>query len=221
VKKLPLFTHVEHCSLIDAPSTHKTIYATPGFPGARPYPFLNNPYGYDPTRPRPPSVNKRITPARRPQEIAHPLPRQGVSPSHRPHHYDTQEWPARTRACRHSSTYCAHPTFFSKTPLGFCCKPRPSPCVYKRKGPRALRGGRKKKHKTGFFPTLAINISSNTPPFSSLETWDRFLLSQLVTPTQALQCKEIQNSPPLAGRRAFFARTRINPRVFSLHHHPD
>jgi hypothetical protein len=116
-----------------------------------------------------------------------------------------QGWPARTRAHRHSSTYYAHPIFFSKTPLGFCCKPRPSPCVYKRRGPRDLRGGIKKKHKTSFVPTLAINISSNTPPFSSLETWDRFPLSELVTPTQALWCKEIQNSPPPARRRAFFA----------------
>jgi hypothetical protein len=34
------------------------------------------------------------------------------------------------------------------------------------------------------------------------ETWDWLPLSQLVTPTQALRCKEIQYLPP-AGRRAF------------------
>jgi hypothetical protein len=36
------------------------------------------------------------------------------------------------------------------------------------------------------------------------ETWARFPLSQLVTPTQALRCKEIQYSPLPAGHRAFF-----------------
>jgi hypothetical protein len=55
----------------------------------------------------------------------------------------------------------------------------------------------------------------------SFETWAQFPLSQLVTPTQALRCKEIQYSPLPAGRGASFARTRINPRVFFLHHHPD
>jgi hypothetical protein len=53
------------------------------------------------------------------------------------------------------------------------------------------------------------------------ETWDRLPFSQLVTPTQALRCKEIQYfSPPLDAGPSF-ARTRINPRVFSLHHHLD
>jgi hypothetical protein len=35
--------HVEHCSIIDAPSTHKTTTTTPGFSGARYYPFLVDP----------------------------------------------------------------------------------------------------------------------------------------------------------------------------------
>jgi hypothetical protein len=50
-----------------------------------------------------------------------------------------------------------------------------------------------------------INISSNLPCTLTfpLETWARFPLSQLVTPTQALRCKEIQYSPP-AGCRALF-----------------
>jgi predicted nucleic acid binding AN1-type Zn finger protein len=41
------------------------------------------------------------------------------------------------------------------------------------------KGKKKKrnKHKTGVLSTLAINISSNTPPFSSLETWVQFPLS--------------------------------------------
>jgi hypothetical protein len=49
-----------------------------------------------------------------------------------------------------------------------------------------------------FSSTSEINISSNTPFYLFLETWDRLPLSQLVTPTQALRCKEIQHlSPPL------------------------
>jgi hypothetical protein len=47
------------------------------------------------------------------------------------------------------------------------------------------------EHKTDIFSISAINISSNTLPYFSLETWDRFPLSQLVTPMQALRCKEI------------------------------
>jgi hypothetical protein len=53
------------------------------------------------------------------------------------------------------------------------------------------------------------------------ETWDRLPLSQLVTPTQALRCKEIQYSPSPLDVGSSFARTRINLRVLSLHHHPD
>jgi hypothetical protein len=78
-----------------------------------------------------------------------------------------------------------------------------------------------KDKKVRHLPTSEINISSNTPLYSFFETWDWLPLSQLVTPTKALRCKEIQFSPFPAGRRAFFARTRINPYVFSLHHHPE
>jgi hypothetical protein len=49
-------------------------------------------------------------------------------------------------------------------------------------------------------------MKNQSPLYShfSFETWARFPLSQLVTPTQALRCKEIQYSPLPAGRRAFF-----------------
>jgi hypothetical protein len=43
------------------------------------------------------------------------------------------------------------------------------------------------------------------------ETWDRFPLSQLVTPTQALRCKEIQYSPLPTGHRAFFCPNQDKP----------
>jgi hypothetical protein len=50
-----------------------------------------------------------------------------------------QGLPARTGARRHSNTHSARPAFFSKAPLGFCCKPRPSSCVYKRGEQGALK----------------------------------------------------------------------------------
>jgi hypothetical protein len=196
VKKLPLFTYGKHCSSIDAPSARKTTYVVPRFPGARPYPFLNNPRGYNLTRPRPPPVNKGLTPVCRTQGVARPLQRQGVLLFRRPRRHKTQGWPVRTWARRYSSTHSARSAFLSKTPLGIYCKPEPSPCVYKRGGPGALRREKKGEDKTSVFLTSAINISSNTSLSSSLETWDRLPLSQLVTPTQALRCKEIQNSPP-------------------------
>jgi hypothetical protein len=56
---------------------------------------------------------------------------------------------------------------------------------------------------------------------SSFETWAQFPLSQLVTPTQALRCKENTILSPPLDVGPSFARTRINPRVSSLHHHPD
>jgi hypothetical protein len=59
--------------------------------------------------------------------------------------------------------------------------------------------------------TPEINISSNTPLYSFFETWDRFPLSRLVTPTQALRCKEIQHSPFPAGRRAFSCLNQDKP----------
>jgi hypothetical protein len=77
-------------------------------------------------------------------------------------------------------------------PLGFFVENLDPPLV-------SIKGEGKEfsEDKTNVFSTSAINISSNTPLYSSLETWDRFPLSQLVTPTQALRCKEIQYSPPL------------------------
>jgi hypothetical protein len=61
--------HVKHCSTIDAPSTHKTTTTTPGFSGARYYPFLVDPLSHVPTRPRVPSVNRGTMPVRQPQGI--------------------------------------------------------------------------------------------------------------------------------------------------------
>jgi hypothetical protein len=146
----------------------------PGISGARPYPFP-----IDPPQLRHDSASTTISRAnrprliRRPQGITCPLQRLGclvipLSPRH------PRDGPVRRpqgMARRHSSAHSAHPAFFSKTPPRFCCKPRPSPCVYKRGGLGDLKEKKEKKHKIGVLSTLVINISSNTPPFSSLETW--------------------------------------------------
>jgi hypothetical protein len=55
--------------------------------------------------------------------------------------------------------------------------------------------------------------------FLSLRLGRGALSHKLVTPMQAPWCKEIQNSPLPAGRRAFFCPNQDKPRVFSLHHH--
>jgi hypothetical protein len=51
---------------------------------------------------------------------------------------------------------------------------------------------RGRKNKTDISHTFEINISSDTLLYSFFETSDWLPLSQLVTPTQALWCKEIQ-----------------------------
>jgi hypothetical protein len=54
----------------------------------------------------------------------------------------------------------------------------------------ATNNGRKK---TGHLPTIEDQHLKQSPLYFHFlsETWDRFSLSQLVTPTQALRCKEI------------------------------
>jgi hypothetical protein len=89
---------------------------------------------------------------------------------------------------------------------------------YKREG-RGLYEGRRHKAKTSHHPTTEDQHLKQSPLYSLFETWDRLHLSQLVTPTQALRCKEIQYPPLDVGPS--FAWTRINPRVFSLHHHSE
>jgi hypothetical protein len=55
--------------------------------------------------------------------------------------------------------------------------------------------------------------------FLSLRLGFVALSRKLVTPTQAPRCKKIQNSHPPLDVGTSSARTRINPRVFSLHHY--
>jgi hypothetical protein len=62
-------------------------------------------------------------------------------------------------------------------------------------------------------PIIEDQHLKQSPLYSQLfsETWARFPLSQLVTPTQALRCKKIQYSPLSAGRRAFFCPNQDKP----------
>jgi hypothetical protein len=129
----------------------------------------------------------------------------------------SQRWPAHTGARRHSNTDSARSAFSSKAPPRVCCKPYPPLESIKGEG-KALSREKdgQQKNETDIFPTSEINISSNTPLYSFFETWNQFHLSRLVTPTQALRCKEIQYSPFSAGRRAFFCPNQDKPPVYSL-----
>jgi hypothetical protein len=88
--------------------------------------------------------------------------------------------------------------------------------LYKEGGRRTTKSQLPSHHRRSISQAISFVFSL----FLS-ETWDRLPLSQLVTPTQALRCKEIQYSPLPLDVGSSFARTRINPRVLSLHHHPD
>jgi hypothetical protein len=87
----------------------------------------------------------------------------------------------------------------------------------------STRGKKDGRKKTSHLPTIEDQHIKQSPLYSHFfsETWDRFPLSQLVTPTQTLRCKEIQYSLSPLDVGPSFARTRINLRVLSLHHHPD
>jgi hypothetical protein len=63
-----------------------------------------------------------------------------------------------------------------------------------------------RQRKTSLHPTKEEQHLKQSPLYShfSFETWAQFPLSQLVTPTQAIRCKEIQYSLLPTGRRAFF-----------------
>jgi hypothetical protein len=90
----------------------------------------------------------------------------------------------------------------------------------KEKAGDSTKGKKEKQGETSHHPTIEDQHLKQSLLYSLSETWDRLPLSQLVTPTKTLRCKEIQYFPPLDVGSSF-AWTRINPRVFSLHHHPD
>jgi hypothetical protein len=192
----------------------------PGISGAQPYPLLVDPLSYIPTQPRPPSVEQRDHDPYVDHRESHVLySTLDFSPSHHQHHHD-----ASGMACMHRGTspqqhlQCPLRLLLQGTPR-FCCKPYSPLESIKGEGKKLSREDDRRKNEIDIFPTSEINISSNTPLYSFFETWDRSPLSRLVTPTQAVRCKEIQYSPYPLDIGPSFARTRINPRVFSLHHH--
>jgi hypothetical protein len=146
------------------------------------------------------------------------------SPSHPLCHHGVRGWPTIPRVRRYSHLYRDRQNFTSRLPR---CPGLLLP--YKRVGQGSTRGeGRSKTQARsqaqigkGTQPTDQHLKQSPLYSHFSFETWARFPLSQLVTPTQALRCKEIQYSPPPLDVGPSFARTRINPRVSSWHHHPD
>jgi hypothetical protein len=113
-------------------------------------------------------------------------------------------WAACTGARRHSNTDNTRFAFSPKAPLRVCCHPYPPLESIKGEGKELSGHKTTEDEKTRHLPTSEINISSNTPLYSFFETWDRLPLLRLVTPTQALRCKEIQHSSFPAGRRTFF-----------------
>jgi hypothetical protein len=88
------------------------------------------------------------------------------------------------------------------------------PCLllpYKRAGRGSTRGQvrrttNNRQQKTSLHPTKEDQHLKQSPLYChfSFETWARSPLSQLVTPSQALRCKEIQYTLLSARRRAFF-----------------
>jgi hypothetical protein len=102
------------------------------------------------------------------------------------------------------------------TKLYLKAPPAPLPPLTLIKGQAGtLHGGQENngRQKTSHLPTIEDQHLKQSPLYSHFfsETWDRFPLSQLVTPTQALRCKEIQYSPLPAGRRASFCLNQDKP----------
>jgi hypothetical protein len=68
---------------------------------------------------------------------------------------------------------------------------------------------------------IETDISSNhpCPLFPLFETWARRPLSHACNPYTSTSVQGNTNFSPPLDVEPSFARTRINPRVFSLHHH--
>jgi hypothetical protein len=113
-------------------------------------------------------------------------------------HHGVRGWPAIPGACRYNHIYRDRQNFTSRLPR------RPGLLLpYKRVGQGSTRrDGRSKTQarsqaqiSKGTQPTDQHLKQSTLYSHFSFETWARFPLSQLVTPTQALRCKVIQYSP--------------------------
>jgi hypothetical protein len=120
-------------------------------------------------------------------------------------HHGVRGWPAIPRAHRYSHLHRD--------------RQKDRPGLYRGEGRSKTQA--KSQASKGTQPTDQHLKQSPLYSHFSFETWAWSPLSQLVTPTQALRCKEIQYSPSPLDVGPSFARTRINPRVSSLHHHLD
>jgi hypothetical protein len=151
-----------------------------------------------------------------------------ISSSHPLRHHGVQGWPAIPWARRYSHLNRDRQNITSRLP-GVLASSR---SIKGQAG--ALQRGRRTTNNRSHTSTKPSAKHSKAPPhrdqhlkqsslysfFLSLRLGSVALSRKLVTPTQAPRCKEIQNSLPPLDVGPPSARTRINPRVFSLHHHP-
>jgi hypothetical protein len=214
VKTCHCTCHTMHYSTTDHPRGRIRRVPYPAIPGTWPYPFTVNP-------PRP--VIDPVSTNRRTKQEYKACMIQDPESFHRLILYVTMVSRDGRPFSGHVAT--AASTAFDKTsPLRH---PR-RPCLllpYKKAGRGLYEGGEQRTTKSQS-PSSHRRRSTSQAIFFVLslflsETWDRLPLSQLVTPTQALRCKEIQYSPSSLDVGPSFARTRINFCVLSLHHHPD
>jgi hypothetical protein len=165
VKKLPLFTPRQTLFYHQHPSTRKTTTTTPGFSRARPYPFLVNPLSNVPTWPRPPPVNKRMTPICRSQGIARSpqdsrpftVPSSNVTMTPR-------GWLAITRACCYSASTTSTEPSPLRHRLRVLAIPRPPLDSIKKRGQRVLQTGERRRT----FSPLQRSTSQATLHFTLL-----------------------------------------------------
>jgi hypothetical protein len=192
-ENLSLHTPCVHCSATNPPwgGTRRVSY--PKFPGLG---LIHSPS----THLDPASTNHRSTKEQGPHAT-----RPGVlSPSHPLRHHGVQGWPAIPGARRFSGFHSARQNFTSKAPPASLSSLDP---IKGKAGDSTKK--RRKRQETSHHPTTEDQHLKQSPMYSLFKTWDRLPLSQLITPTQALRCKEIQYFPPL-DVGPFLARTRIN-----------
>jgi hypothetical protein len=167
-------------------------------------------------RPYPPCPRPGLDPASAYYRSAGRKGRRGTelgvfSPSHPLHHHGVQGWLAIPEARRYTHLHKDRQNPPERHPQ------RPSLLLlYKRadQGSTKKEEGRSqaqasKGRRTTNYRQQKINLLLYF--HFSFETWARFPLSQLVTPTQALRCKKIQFSPSLLDVGPSLARTRIKP----------
>jgi hypothetical protein len=201
VKTCHCTRHAVHCSATDPPRGGSRRVSYPKIPGARPYPFP-----VDPPRPgldQPPG-NKEARPARHRTRGLFTVSSFCVTMVFR------DGWPFSRHVATVTSTALDKTSLLRHPPA---CLPSLDPIKGKAWG--SMKRGRGKKggkegEKPSHHPTVEDQHLKQSPLYSHFlsETWDQLPLSQLVTLTQALRCKEIQYPPLDVGPS--FARTRIN-----------